>query len=137
MFLLLWVVTYPLILNSLRVQSSSLSVLGHSIALQLRVFHCKLGRLQKGILKLSKTMSAYHTSTSMESERVVAHMQPPLLPVPLFLLQLHVEVSEAWGRSWTFTSNLLQGGLSFGPAPEFERSKQSGVCLTMSTLEGS
>ena len=28
---------------------------------------------------------------------------------PLFLLQLHVEVSGAWGRSWIFTSNLLPG----------------------------
>ena len=105
---LLWVVTYPLILNSLRVQSSSLSIPGHSIALQLRVFHCKLGRLQKGILTQSETMSAFLTSTSMESERVAAHMQPLLQPVPLFLLQLHVKVSGAWGRDWTFIFNLLQ-----------------------------
>jgi hypothetical protein len=55
---------------------------------------------------------------------------------PLFL-QLHVKVSGAWGRSWTFTSHLLQGGILFGPTPEFERSEHWRVCLAMSTLERS
>ena len=115
----------------------SLSILVYSTILWLRVVHCKLGRLQKGIFTQSETLSAYLTSTSMESERVAACMRPLLQPVPLFLLQLHVEVSGAWGRSWTFTSNLLQEDYYLGQLLNFERSKHCGVCLTMSTLEGS